>query len=974
MAKVRPATGLTLLLLLSQLVLATPATADTVTVKWLRTNIPTEGKAGGWVLASGSDIEHLTRAVDGTLYAYGEGLTYTLYKSSDGGYSWCYPSKVTDAIVDIATSPDDASLIYYATASAVYKSTNAGLSFGSLPPSPGGAGSNHIAITCLAVNQEGVVAVGTRDGDAGQYGGVYTLNESESLIWVDTALGNSDVRALAYSPGGSHLVAVATNEADTIITSNVGGAGWGSTLGDATINGLVPASASLAFPDDYAPDTAGTNILYVALNASGNGDVYKITMATGSSVATDLDIGSAYSLSGVDVTGLAISGEAASAKLMAGVADSAQVYSSADGGSHWTISSKPPSGQSKSYVLMADNKAYAATSGDESAFSRSDDGGVTWNQTGLIDTSIITIVDLAPSPDYSQDNTLFMLTWSGEHSLWRSLDGGTRWDRVFSSAMAYVDSLSLVGLPPQRGSQVVFLAGESNSKTAIWRSTDNGQTFPSPCITKDPATGANFVIDTWAIVDETTLFIGSYDGSNGLVYHTTNSALSYSVPGVVGSHSIRSIALSPDYETDETILVGNTSGWVYWSDDNGGSFDPLPPAAITAPFSGAITVAFDPEFSSNSTVYAASNTADEGIHRFIIGSRTSWESIDGSLPSGGKLKQVVVSAEGTLYAPNFNSDGGMERCLNPTYPLGPTFESTTSGLDSGATLDGLWAGHNQLWTIDSTNIKLMSYMDSLTQPVTPASPPDMASGIGTIINYTINNASLDWEALPGATRYKWQLNYVTDFSSVPSGFEGETNTSSVHLPTLAPATTYYWRVRATEPVLSPWSAKWSFTTSLGDEAIAPELISPEAGARGVPLKPIFQWSAIADAERYELIVSSDVNFGNPTILKTDNYALPGTAWQSTTGLEPNTAYYWKVRAIGPSTHSAWSAVGAFATESGIAPLASPAPQASAPPSAPSALPQLGASDLIWYLLGALLLTIILLIITLLIVVIRLSRI
>ena len=112
MAKVRPATGLTLLLLLSQLVLATPATADTVTVKWLRTNIPTEGKAGGWVLASGSDIEHLTRAVDGTLYAYGEGLTYTLYKSSDGGYSWCYPSKVTDAIVDIATSPDDAVASY----------------------------------------------------------------------------------------------------------------------------------------------------------------------------------------------------------------------------------------------------------------------------------------------------------------------------------------------------------------------------------------------------------------------------------------------------------------------------------------------------------------------------------------------------------------------------------------------------------------------------------------------------------------------------------------------------------------------------------------------------------------------------------------------------------------------------------------------------------------------------------------------
>ena len=55
--------------------------------------------------------------------------------------------------------------------------------------------------------------------------------------------------------------------------------------------------------------------------------------------------------------------------------------------------------------------AYAATSGTESAFSVSRDGGITWNQQSLIDTKISDIVDLAPSPDYSQDNTLFMLTY-----------------------------------------------------------------------------------------------------------------------------------------------------------------------------------------------------------------------------------------------------------------------------------------------------------------------------------------------------------------------------------------------------------------------------------------------------------------------------------------------------------------------------------------------------------------------------------
>ena len=107
MAKMRLAVGLVLLLgLISALTAAPPAAASPVTAKWCRVNIPTEGKAGNWVLASGSDIEHLTSAIDSTLYAYGKGLTYKLYQSTDDGYTWSYPSQVTNAIVDIAVSPD----------------------------------------------------------------------------------------------------------------------------------------------------------------------------------------------------------------------------------------------------------------------------------------------------------------------------------------------------------------------------------------------------------------------------------------------------------------------------------------------------------------------------------------------------------------------------------------------------------------------------------------------------------------------------------------------------------------------------------------------------------------------------------------------------------------------------------------------------------------------------------------------------
>ncbi|GAI39131.1 unnamed protein product, partial [marine sediment metagenome] len=263
---------------------------------------------------------------------------------------------------------------------------------------------------------------------------------------------------------------------------------------------------------------------------------------------------------------------------------------------------------------------------------------------GLIDTGINIIIDLAISPNYSQDNTLFMLTWGGEHSLWRSLNDGTSWERVFTSALANVDSISLVELPPQygNGSQVVFLAGISNGNSAIWKSTDNGQSFNSFRTIPPP-------IDTRAVISDTTLFIGSHDGSDGLVYRTTNSGLSYS-SAVAGNQPLSSIVLSPDYNEDETILVGNSDGWVYWSDDNGASFEPLPPDATSPPLTGSIAVAFNSQFGSRSTVYAASDTGGKGVYRFTIGTDTEWENIDS--PAGAMLRQLRVSADGTLYATN----------------------------------------------------------------------------------------------------------------------------------------------------------------------------------------------------------------------------------------------------------------------------------------------------------------------------------
>ena len=973
---------LALIFLLSLLgsTIPTPTTATQEVSEWFTVNTPTDGKSGDWVLADGSDIQHLVMAIDGTIYAGANpsGTSYTLFKSTDDGFSWEYTGKVKDDIVDIATSPDDADTIYYATLSNIYKSTDAGDSFTPLTANPGGAGSDNIEITAIDVfplDNKHIIAIGTRDTDSLEYGGVYILDENQPFTsWIDTDLDGYDVYAIAFSPnfaGDQQIVAVATDETDTLVTTTAEGDGWHQTVGDAVISGITPASAAIAFPSNYDSDvTAGDYVQFVAVNTGGNnGDIYLIegVEAPDLSVATDLDIGADYGQSNVDVTSLAVSGKGTTAHLLAGAANSTQVYYSTDGGTSWEASSKPPTGESGTYVLMAadfaqSGRAYAATSGNSSAFSYTTDNSDTWNQIGLIDTDISNIIELAVSPNYSEDNTLFMLTWGGEHSLWRSSNEGERWERIYSSTLADVDSIDLIALPPEYDSDIVYLAGSSDGSPAIWKSTDNGQEFTHRSVP--------FTIDTWVVTSDKTLFIGSYDGSNGLVYRTTNSGLSYYTGAVAGSQSLNSITLSPDYDSDETILAGNTNGWVYWSNDNGNSFEPLPQDATSAPFTGAITVAFDPEYSENNTIYAASDTADGGIYRFDTDTSHSWKNIDSTLPAGGMIGQLKISAGGTLYATNFKADGGMERSLNPTYSVGSTFETVTHGLDDGVTLNGLWLSDHQLWSIDSTNSRLMTYIDSLTEPVILTSPQNKTPGTGTIVNHTINNIDLDWEVAKGATEYQWQLDREKDFSSVPTGFEGNPEASQTNLPALEPATTYYWRVRVTEPVLSPWSAKWSFTTSLGSEITAPTLYTPEAGDSSVPLKPIFQWSAISGADSYELLASTDADFGNPSIKKVGADALATTAWECDLSLSHDTTYYWKVRARGSDSYSAWSAVSAFTTKLPAPTKVTQPPSSPSPPSPPPPPTQQTTPDWVFYMMGFLGFIIISLLATILVMVIR----
>ncbi|MDD5338889.1 MAG: hypothetical protein PHG35_05715 [Dehalococcoidales bacterium] len=903
-----------------------PATALAATpAKWSKVNIPSGGLAGGWVLAGGSDVKCLTAAIDGTLYAYGAGLTDTLLKSTDGGKRWSAIGNVRDAITGIAVSPADPAIIYYATVSSVYRSADGGIYFQKLPDVPTRAGAVVTSISVTWLNNN-IIAVATADANPAEFGGVYIFDEGEFYHgWADAAIGDYDVYALSFSPdypASLQLVAVVSNEADTFVFNKMGNADWNTFIGLAQLNrdncippaSVVAIGAAIAFPEGYQSYAASS--FFVGINTgTAEGDVYKITTADtpNNSLATDLNCG-------MDVSALAAHLDTQQINLIAGSASTGYVCISRDGGASWAYSQKNPTGNAVTSILFASDfdssgSIYAATSGNSSALSISHDMGLTWNQISLIDAAITTLKDFAPSPDSSQLNTLFLITsyleGSLRHSLWRSLNDGASWERILSSDSTSVDSLSLVSLPPEYspGCLTLFVYGASNGKPVIWKSQDNGQSFLYRPI-RDPSTGTSFNINVWTVADADTLYLGSADGA---VYTTADSGYSYLQCASAGGSQLNSLALSPGFANDGAILAGNIEGGIYFSDNRGYSFVPLPLDAASPPLEGAVTVAFDPNFTTSRTVYAASDVADSGIYRFIIGTSEEWESIVSSLPVGASINRLSVSAAGVLYAANGNVDGGMERCLNPRYSLTPLFESISRGLSDGAKLYGLWQRNGQLWSIDLHNIKLMTFLDTLTSPVTLVAPDNASTGIGVLYDHAVKDISIAWDTLTGATNYEWQCSFDSSFSTIPADCSGTASGGPMYLPPLQPATTYYWRVRACSPAFSLWSEKWSFTTIMDTATLDLILESPSPGATGISIKPVFQWTGILGAEAYEMLIATDADFFHTVILKIGDYALKTNAWNCDVNLDGGTVYYWKIRAVTASTRSAWSSVGIFTT-------------------------------------------------------------
>ena len=986
--KIKYTCGLLALLLLSALFAPLHAQAAPEALKWITVGKP--GEAGKLVVTP-SEVSEIAIGSDSVFYV-ADSENSKFYRSLDAGVTWedITPYLPKDGaglpvtVSKIAVSPDKPGILAVVTSGGtkVYLSTDGGIDWMDTGvPSLANAEIQAIAISNEYTQDNRAcreIAIGTAKwGDSfttGQvwvrrFGGLGTSWEDQKLT-VDPSHIGGEVSALTYSPhypDDPALLVIASTSSDDVSAGppiDYRNKTWLCLLNRETLTWnnltgypaeIVPSGdvgvsyihSSLALPSNYSSKEAESRQLFVSYDREpdANDDVYWLNDIT----VTRLNV---LGGTNIDICSIAYYGTLNSGKLLAGDVDpiidpitllptkNVQVRRTL-----WTLSpltwawqpaTVPPTGPGNAKVGWSPNGeiAYCGTSQhpgvalDESAFSASTDDGDKWRQMGLIDT-IIKLADVVPAPD---SQSLFITTYNpdGPEGIWRSAGDplGWHWERLLT-----IDTLST-----SAGVVILRLSSNYNDDYTMYAAEVGGNRMAVSYNRGNSwqwCRGTPGIIIDMAVADEKTIYVALPDG---YVRKSTNGAVVWRSAVWTGLPSINMLALVDK----ETILVGGKNRDVAYSTDGGESFTKIP--EVIGSGSGDVQVIADANYQENHTIYAATNIANEGIWRWVIGTSTQWEQIDWSITTTGlgggqRIGGLAIGPEGTLYAlrmePTTGTSGGMTRSLNPATPdpADIEFDLANDALPAGTTFDptSLFptlpylklsgnAEQNELWTVDSTNQIIYRYQDTLCKLGPTLETPEAGGIIPIDASGYITDLILKWEALAGATEYESAIYRDADAiqsvwseTSIDAGVfvVGGTGTAK-----LRSGITYYWRVRAIEPVKSPWSEMWSFNPALGaaqwDPFVDPERVVPIPGSYDVPIKPTFMWNPADWATGYEFVLSKNADFSTPMYSFTGANALKITAFVADKDLEYSTNYYWCVTAISADSRSN-TAYGSFRT-------------------------------------------------------------
>lgn len=267
---------------------------------------------------------------------------------------------------------------------------------------------------------------------------------------------------------------------------------------------------------------------------------------------------------------------------------------------------------------------------------KSTNGGETWlpSQTGHPYSKLTSIV---LSPNYSLDGEAFVGTHEG--MIYKSLNQGGSWEPCGGDA-AY--SITVLAVSPNYALDSVVLFGTKNH--GIFMSSDGGATWAAHNSGLDNKYIFSVAVSPSFDTDQ-TIFSGTKEG----IFKSIDGGSTWFNPlGPNQYYHVKSISVSPSYSLDQTLFAAVWGGGVFKSTDGGSTWE-IASTGITDLNINAVDLS--PDYQNDGTLLVATKT--DGIFKSTDGGN-SWFSLNEGLDE--KSSQTNNHYFSFAFSPTYDQD------------------------------------------------------------------------------------------------------------------------------------------------------------------------------------------------------------------------------------------------------------------------------------------------------------------------------